>query len=160
MRRVYTTLLDILAVTFFLGVIGQVLVTFFELDFLPRMAQWYPAVVPYPVVLSIHILILIVQSKISLDVSWHTGFFSIPHPHVGRVLSWLSLVYFVGMVSVHFVTISLHPERRWLTGTIPIFFNVVLAAYFFALGRFLILPPKTVGISEASVPAKPNTLPE
>jgi hypothetical protein len=145
MRRVYAVLLDIFAVTFFLGVIGEVLVTFFTVDFLPPMAQWYPAAIPYPVVLSIHILILIVQSKISLDVSWHTGFFSIPHPRLGKALSWLSLLYLAGTVCQYFVTMSLHPERRWLNGTIPIFFNLVLAVYSFVLGRFLISAEKTLG---------------
>ena len=82
MRRVYAVLLDIFAVTFFLGVIGEVLVTFFEVDFLPPMAHWYSGLIPYQVLLPIHLLILIVQSKVSLDVSRHTGFFSIPQ--IGR----------------------------------------------------------------------------
>jgi hypothetical protein len=35
------------------------------------------------------------------------------------------------------VTMAVHPERRWLgTGTIPIVFHWVLAAYLFTLGRF------------------------
>jgi hypothetical protein len=137
--------LDIFAVTFFLGVIGEVLVTFFTVDFLPPMAHWYSGLIPYQVLLPIHLLILIVQSKVSLDVSRHTGFFSIPRPRAGKVLSWLSAIYFVATVVRYFVTMSVHPEQRWLTGTIPIFFNLVLAAYFFVLGRFQISPGKSLG---------------
>ena len=45
---------------------------------------------------------------------------------------------FLGMVARYAITMTLYPERRWLgTGTIPIVFHWVLAAYLYVLGRVL-----------------------
>jgi hypothetical protein len=45
------------------------------------------------------------------------------------------------------LTMALHPELRWFTGTIPIWFHFVLAAFIFTLGRYPLrdnLPPRPV----------------
>lgn len=136
MRRVYAVVLGILAFAFFLRVLGQVLVAFFYVDFLPPMAEWYSGLLPYPVLLPMQFLILVVQAKISLDIWRGLDFFAIRRPRAGKVLCWCSYVYFAGMVLRYILTMSLYPERRWFTGTIPIFFHWVLAAYLFVLGRF------------------------
>ena len=49
---------------------------------------------------------------------------------------WLSYAYFAVMVLRYIVTMVVYPERRWLSGTIPILFHCVLAAYLFTLGRY------------------------
>ena len=136
MRRTYAVVLSLLAFAFFLRVLGQVLVAFFKVDFLPPMTEWYSGLIPYPVLLPIQIVILIVQAKVSRDIWRDSGFFAIRRPRGGRIICWLSFVYFAGMVLRYVLTMSLHAERRWFTGTIPIFFHCVLAAYLFVLGRF------------------------
>ncbi len=136
MRKIYAVNLGVLAFAFFLRVLGQVLVAFFQVDFLPPMAEWYSGLLPYPVLLPIQLLILVVQAKVSLDIWRDSGFFAIRRPRAGKVLCRFSYVYFAGMVLRYVLTMSIYPERRWFTGTVPIFFHWVLAAYLFVLGRF------------------------
>jgi hypothetical protein len=136
MRRVYAFVLGVLAFAFSLRVLGQVLVAFFRVDFLPPMTAWYSGLLPYPVLLPIQILILIVQAKVFLDIWRDAGFFALRRPRTGKILCCLSFVYFAAMVLRYVLSMSLHPERRWFTGTIPIFFHCVLAGYLFVLGRF------------------------
>ena len=125
----------LLLFAFFLRVLGQALVAFLQVDFLPPMAEWYSGLVPYPVLLPIQLVILAVQAKISLDIWRDIGFFAVRRPRAGRLLCWLSYVYFGVMLLRYVVTMWLYPERRWWHGTIPIFFHWVLAAYLFILGK-------------------------
>jgi len=46
------------------------------------------------------------------------------------------------------VSMALHPERRWLGGTIPIFFHCVLATFLFVVGRYHTRP----SVSAPAVP--------
>jgi len=134
--KAYTITLWFLAFLFFLRVLGQVLVAFFDVGFLPPMAEWYSGLLPYPILLPIQVVILILQFKVGTDFSRGTGFFVIPRSGMGRFLLWFSYVYFAAMVLRYVVSMALYPERRWFGGTIPIFFHWVLAAYLFVLGLF------------------------
>lgn len=136
MRNKYAAILGILALGFFLRVLGQVLVAFLRVDFLPPMAEWYSGLIPYPVLLPIQILILVVQVKICWDIYRGSGYFAIRRPRAGSVLCRLSYVYFGAMVLRYIITMYLYPERRWFGGAIPIFFHWVLAAHLFVLGRY------------------------
>ncbi|MGH7804329.1 MAG: hypothetical protein ACREQJ_08265, partial [Candidatus Binatia bacterium] len=46
--RRYSITLALLASAFFARVLGQVLVAFFSLGFLPPMEAWYSGLLPYP----------------------------------------------------------------------------------------------------------------
>jgi hypothetical protein len=136
MRRNYAVILGGLALAFLLRVLGQVLVAFFKVDFLPPMAEWQSGLLPYPVLLPIQVLILLVQVKVSWDIWRSSGFFARGRRRGGKVLCWISLVYFAAMLLRYVLTMSFYPERRWFGGTIPIFFHWVLAAYLLVLGRY------------------------
>ena len=41
------------------------------------------------------------------------------------------------MAARYIVTMALNPELRWFTGTTPIWFHFVLAAFLFTLGQSL-----------------------
>ena len=100
------------------------------------MSEWYSGLLPYPLLLPAQIAILAVQACISLQLARGHGMFVRPRPRVGRVLIVFSVVYFAAMALRYAVTMTWYPERRWLgTGTIPIVFHWVLAAYLFTLGR-------------------------
>lgn len=137
MRRLYSLLLGVLAFAFLLRVVGQVLVAFFRADFLPPMAEWYSGLIPYPLLLPIQLVILAIQARISWDIRRGSGLFAARRPRVGTFICWFSYIYFLAMVLRYVLTMYLYPERRWLTGTIPIFFHWVLAAYLFVLGQYL-----------------------
>lgn len=125
-----------MAFAFFLRVLGQALVSADQASFLPPMEEWYSGLVPYSALLPIQIMILVVQATISRDIWRNSGTFAGSRPAVGRRLQWFSYLYFAVMVLRYLVMMTVYPERRWLSGTIPIFFHCVLAAYLFTLGRY------------------------
>ena len=101
------------------------------------MQDWQSGLLPYPVLLASQIAILAVQAKASLDFARGDGFTVRPRPRLGRALIVLSAIYFATMLVRYALTMLFYPERRWLgTGTIPIVFHWVLAAYFATLGRW------------------------
>ena len=136
MLRAYAVVLWLLALLFFLRVLGQALVAFFGVGFLPPMGAWYSGLLPYPILLPLQGLILIFLIKVSTDFSRGHGFFVIPRRAMGAFLRWFSYLYFTAMFLRYSISMALHPERRWLGGTIPIVFHWVLAAFLFVLGHF------------------------
>ena len=134
--RAYGLIMSALTLLFFLRVAGQALVAFFHISFLPAMQEWYSGLIPYPVLLPIQCAILTFMAKVSFDLVKGSGFFVTARLKLGRFLIAFSCVYFAAMVFRYGLTMLLHPERRWLGGSIPIFFHFVLAGYLFVWGRF------------------------
>lgn len=134
--KAYSIALAVIAVLFSLRVIGQALVFFFHVDFLPTMAEWYSGLIPYPQLLASQLLILGIQMKISQDLWRGSGFFAICRLRTGVAIRRFSYIYFVVMVLRYILTMMFYPERRWFGGTIPIFFHGVLAAYLFVLSQY------------------------
>ena len=135
-QRRTALLLAALALLFLLRVLGQVLVAFFGVAFLPAMADWYSGLLPYPLLLPTQIAILALQAKVSADLWRGSGAFSVPRPRTYAAVRWFSLVYFAGMGMRYALTMGLYPERRWLgRGTIPIAFHFVLASWLWVLAR-------------------------
>jgi len=132
----YTVSLWLLTLLFFLRVLGQALVAFFHVTFLPPMAEWYSGLMPYPILLPTQGLILLLLVKACTDFSRGRGFFVVPRPRMGAFVRWFSYLYFIAMLVRYVVTMALHPERRWFGGTIPIVFHWVLAAWLFTFGHF------------------------
>ena len=122
------SVLCVLTVLFGVRVMGQALVAFFDVTWLPVMDAWFSGLLPYPVLFPIQIVILLVQTVIDRDVWRGQGFFARPRPRAGRRLQWFACVYALSMVVRYVVTLS-HP--------IPIVFHWVLAAYLFTLGRIV-----------------------
>lgn len=135
-NRRYAVVLGALAFAFLLRVLGQAIVAVRPVDFLPPMDQWYSGLLPYPVLLPIQIIILAAQAMIVRDIWRGMGYFAARRPRVGRWLCRFSYVYFGAMVLRYWLAMTLYPERRWFSGTIPIFFHCVLAVYLFVLGRY------------------------
>ena len=130
-------MLSVLAALFLLRVAGQALVAFADARFLPAMPQWYSGLLPYPLLLPAQLAILAVQAWIAYDFARGRGVFVRPRPRIGRAMVALGFVYFAVMVVRYVLTMTWHPERRWLgTGTIPIVFHWILAAYLVTLGRY------------------------
>jgi hypothetical protein len=134
--RDYALLLAGLAFAFLLRVTGQILVALDLAPFLPPMQEWYSGLLAYPVLLAGQIVILALQVLISRDLWQGSGFFAHRRPLFGRFLFWFSVIYFGVMVVRYILTMTWNPELRWFTGTIPIFFHWVLAAYVFFWSRY------------------------
>jgi hypothetical protein len=136
LRRRLGLALAVLTGLFVLRVLGQALVAFFSVGFLPPMEQWYSGLVPYATLLPIQIAMIAVMIKLVADVVRGAGWFSRANRGVGRFLKWFSYVYFASMVARYAITMTVYPERRWLSGTIPIWFHMVLAAFVFVYGTY------------------------
>ena len=121
----------------FLGrVLGQALVALFSVRWLPAMHEWHSGLIPYPILLALQLLMLVIMIKISRDIWNRTGFFAKRQPSWSRYLVGFSAIYAGAMVLRYILTMIFLPEMRWLGGTIPIFFHFVLAAFLFRWGRF------------------------
>jgi hypothetical protein len=135
--RPYAALLGVLAALFLLRVVGQALVAFLRTPGLPPMGEWSSGLLPYPLLLPTQALILGLLGWICADFARGQGYWVRPRPRLGRWLGRIGYVYAGVMLVRYVVTMALHPERRWLgTGTIPIVFHWVLAAYLLVLARF------------------------
>ena len=121
---------------FVLRVVGQMLVAFLGVSFLPPMAEWYSGLLSYPILLPVQWVIVVMFAAICVDISRGEGVFARPNRRAGVFLGWFSVIYFASMVARYVITMTIHPERRWLHDTIPIWFHMVLASYLFILSRY------------------------
>jgi hypothetical protein len=134
--RSYAVVLLVMTVLFTLRVAGQALVAFFHVQFLPPMEQWYSGLLPYPILLPIQLLLIVIMSKIIADFARGVGWFTIPRKRLGLILEWLSYLYAGSMILRYTLTMAWHPERRWFGGTIPIWFHILLAGFLYTLGHY------------------------
>lgn len=126
-----------LCTALFIGrVAGQLLVALFDTPLLPPMQQWYSGLIPYPLLLPIQIVIIVQMLWIVRDFARSRGYFVQSYPRAGRIIRWLSIVYFASMVLRYAITMWLHPEWRWFSGTIPIWFHMVLALFLFIYSHY------------------------
>src|SRR5438094_693362 len=102
-----------LSALFLLRVVGQVLVEFLHVTFLPSSPEWYSGLLPYPLLLPVQILILLGMARVNTSVTFRRGFFTAPHPRLGRFLVIASVLYAAVMVARYFISGHIHPERAF-----------------------------------------------
>jgi hypothetical protein len=128
--------LAILTLLFALRVLGQALVVFFSVGWLPPTEHWFSGLIRYPILLGIQLVMLAVMVKIASDIWRGGGFFAKPRPGCCRFLVACSILYAASMILRYILTMAYRPEMRWFGGTIPIFFHFVLAAFVYTWGKF------------------------
>lgn len=132
----YPVLLGTFTLLFVLRVAGQALVGLGEGSFLPPFERWYSGLLPYWLLLPAQIALIVLMLKIVADFARRNGSFVRLKPRTGIILQVLAGIYALSMVMRYVLTMTLHPELRWFTGTIPIWFHFVLAAFLYTLGRY------------------------
>jgi hypothetical protein len=110
---------------FVLRVIGQALVAFLDVQFLPPMAAWYSGLMPYEVLLPAQMVIVALMAKISLDFTRGRGFFFQDNRFFATAWLWFGCVYLAAMIARALILWD-HP--------IPIVFHWVLAAFVITVG--------------------------
>jgi len=130
------TLLALLTALFAGRVLGQALVAFLGVTWLPPMAQWFSGLIPYPALLIIQLLMLWLMIRITGEIWRGNGAFAVARPRWSGLLIKFSAAYAALMVFRYIVTMFLHPELRWSGHLIPIIFHFVLAGFIFVLGRY------------------------
>jgi hypothetical protein len=73
LERRYFWVLIALLLLFCLRVLGQILVAFFKVSFLPPMEKWFSGLLPYPELLATQILIIVLYSLCSTGESVSTS---------------------------------------------------------------------------------------
>ena len=132
----YPVVLGTCTALFVLRVLGQAVAAVWNVGFLPPFEQWYSGLVPYPLLLGSQIAIAALMLGIVADFARGEGFFVSLRPRTGRILVGLGALHALAMVARYVVTMAAYPERRWFTGTIPIWFHLVLAAFVLTLGLY------------------------
>ena len=116
--------LTALTLLFLARVVGQVLVVFVGVAWLPPVESWYSGLLPYPVLLPAQLVILAAQAVLDRAAWTGRAWLLRPRPDAARRLRWFSYLYALAMAV------------RWaVTGThgIPVVFHWVLAAYLYTL---------------------------
>ena len=129
-------ILAFLTSLFALRVLGQALVAFVGVTWLPAMEQWFSGLIPYSALLIIQLLMLMLMVKITGEVWRGKGTFGTPRPHWSPFLIKFSAVYAAAMVLRYALTMILRPEKRWFGDAIPIIFHFVLAGFIYVLGHY------------------------
>ena len=115
-------------------VVGQALVAFANVPWLPPMETWMSGLLAYPYLLVSQIVIIVVYAKVCIDFSRGRGWAVLPRRFIARGVLYFGCVYFAGMTLRYVLQMILLPETRWLGGTIPIFFHLVLATFLVLVG--------------------------
>ena len=110
---------------FVLRVIGQALVAFLDVQFLPPMEAWYSGLMPYEVLLPSQVVIVALMAKISLDFTRGRGFFFEKNRFFATAWLWFGCLYLAAMIA-RALFLWDHP--------IPIVFHWVLAAFVITVG--------------------------
>jgi hypothetical protein len=134
--RRYAPWLWLLLGLFALRVLGQALVAFAGVGWLPPMEQWMSGLLPYPWLLPAQLVILFVLGEVAADFTRGRGFSVTPRRLFARWALPFGRVYLGSMVLRYLLSMALHPERRWIGQTIPIVFHCVLASYVILFGRY------------------------
>jgi hypothetical protein len=119
---------------FVLRVVGQVLVAFFGVQYLPPMEQWYSGLMPYEYLLPSQIAIIALMAVINRDFTRGAGFFFGPRRFFAGPWLGFGYLYLAGMILRYPAQLLLVPGLRWFDRTIPIVFHWVLASYVIAVG--------------------------
>jgi len=134
--RRYSIALLMLLFLFCLRVIGQMLVAFLHVPFLPPMKEWFSGLLPYPELLTSQFLIILLFSKVCFDFYRRQGYFAETSWRFGNNLWIFGWIYLSAMVLRYILRMSFYPDQRWFGGTIPIFFHWVLAAFLLVVAGF------------------------
>ena len=129
-------LLWLLLFAFCCRVLGQALVAFLHVTWLPPMEAWYSGLMAYPLLLPTQLLIIAIYTKVCWDFTRGDGYFVQARSMFGRGVLWFGYVYLAAMVLRYIILMSLYPEARWFGGMIPIFFHWVLASFIIAFGQY------------------------
>ncbi len=132
--RIWT--LWICTVLFVSRVIGQILVEFFDVKFLPPSSEWYSGIISYPILLLFQVAIIMLMLRVSTDLTTGTGRFSSLSIGTAKKLRIFGIIYLFAMVLRYIVRMYIYPEERWTGGCIPIFFHWVLAAFVLVCCKF------------------------
>jgi hypothetical protein len=106
-------------------VLGQALVVFLEVRFLPPMQAWYSGLMPYEYLLPAQLAIIGLMARVCVDFTRGRGFFFEPKRFFATAWLWFGYFYLAAMLA--------RALFLW-DHAIPIVFHWVLAAFVITVG--------------------------
>jgi hypothetical protein len=125
-RVTRATVLWILLALFTLRVVGQLLVVAGVAPFLPPMDEWQSGLLPYSVLLSSQVAILVVLATVCVQFTRRKGYFFRREPWLATPLWIVGWIYAIGMVMRYALL------RR---DVIPVAFHIVLASFLLVIAH-------------------------
>jgi hypothetical protein len=110
---------------FVLRVLGQALVAFFDVSFLPSMPHWYSGLMRYEYLLPSQLLLIALMTRICLDFTRRRGLFFEPNKFLATAWLWFGYAYLAAMIA--------RAVLLW-DHAIPIVFHWVLALFVITVG--------------------------
>jgi hypothetical protein len=132
----YAVTLWLLLALFVCRVVGQALVAFLDVGFLPPMAAWQSGLMPYPWLLASQLAIILIFGKICVDFSLGHGITLVPRRWLAQWLLVFGGAYLVAMIARYAVRMALYSQERWTGGSIPTLFHWVLATFLLVYGLY------------------------
>jgi len=132
-RATYTASLWMLTVLFAMRVFGQALQRWAPQPFLPPFDAFQGSNLPYWLLLSVQLVILVVMIVVARRVQ--TGSLA-PSARAGTVLALVGWIYMTLSVGRIAVGLSAPAAPAWFSTWIPAVFHVVLAAYVLTLAYY------------------------
>lgn len=129
-------ILSALLFLFCLRVLGQMLVAFLGVIWLPPMHQWYSGLMSYEYLLPSQFLIIALYGKVCSDILSGKGYFAAHRSWFASAVRYFGYAYLAAMIVRYPVQMALRPELRWFGQTIPIVFHWVLASFLIVFGHF------------------------
>jgi hypothetical protein len=132
-RATYTASLWMLTILFAMRVFGQALQRWAPQPFLPPFDAFQGSNLPYWLLLSVQLVILVVMIVVARRVQ--TGSLA-PSARAGTVLALVGWIYMTLSVGRIAVGLSAPAAPAWFLTWIPAVFHVVLAAYVLTLAHY------------------------
>ena len=129
-RTAYGAALAVLSLLFALRVAGQALQRWTPQAYLPDFGSFQGSSLPYPVLLSAQLVILVLMIRATYRVS--NGEYR-RSAKATRVLWWLGAIYMIASLSRMAAGFAFAHASSWFTAWIPAFFHVVLAGFLLTL---------------------------
>ncbi|HUQ69419.1 MAG TPA: CRTAC1 family protein [Planctomycetaceae bacterium] len=124
----------LLTALWLLRVLRQAMVELLHVRFLRLSDDWFFGRLPYPAVLTVQVLILILMVKINLDFTRRSGWSYRPRVHAGRWLLVCGGALLAAMVLRDVVRLTYDSNGRWTASAIPIVVHRLIAVYVLILG--------------------------
>jgi hypothetical protein len=132
-NRYYALILALLCALFTLRVAGQAVQRWAPLSFLPPFEAFQGSHLPYWMLLSIQLVLLILMLGVTSRVN---GGALQKSARAGQLLAWIGGLYMTGSVGRIAVGIFIDQAPAWFTAWIPSFFHLVLAAFVLTLSGY------------------------
>jgi len=132
-RKLHVIALSILLGLFCFRVLAQLLQRYLELPFLPPFDAWQSGAVPYGILLTSQILIVVFYAWILLRIMTRR---IQPNRRQGWIFFITGLIYFLAMVLRLAIGLTGLSEHHWFRSYLPILFHFVLSSYLIIVGNF------------------------